>query len=92
MESKRDRFIFRRTQERRQQRHREFAEQGICEHVLEFIRDCAQRNPLTGSEAFIRVIEQRIGERILHRPRGQTSCGISTLPHRRFGSRLNLTT
>jgi putative transposase len=59
------------TQERRQQRDREFVEQGIRGHELKFIRDCVQRNQLTGSEAFILEIEQRIGERILHRPRGR---------------------
>jgi putative transposase len=59
------------TQERRQQRYREFVEQGVREHELKFIRDCVQRNQLTGSEAFILEIEQRIGERILHRPPGR---------------------
>jgi putative transposase len=60
------------TQERRQDRYRQFVEQGIPERELKFIRDCVQRNQLTGSEAFILEIEQRIGERILHRPRGRS--------------------
>ena len=61
------------TQERRQLRYREFVEQGIHDYELKFIRDCVQRNQLTGSEAFILEIEQRIGERILHRSRGRPS-------------------
>jgi hypothetical protein len=34
-------------------------------------RGAVQRNQLTGSEAFILEIEQRIGERILYRCRGR---------------------
>jgi putative transposase len=59
------------TDERRGQRYREFVEQGIHESELQFIRGAVQRNQLTGSEAFILEIEQRIGERILYRPRGR---------------------
>ena len=59
------------SQERRQQRYREFVEQGIHEHELKFIREAVQRNQLTGSEAFIREIEQRTGKRILYRGRGR---------------------
>jgi putative transposase len=57
--------------ELRQQRYREFVEQGIHGFELKFIRECVQRNQLTGSETFIREIEQRTGERILHRARGR---------------------
>ena len=53
------------TLERRQQRYREFVEQGIHDQELQFIRSAVNRNQLTGSEAFILEIEQRIGERIL---------------------------
>lgn len=59
------------TQKRRQERYREFVEQGIHEHELKFIRNAVQRNQLIGSDAFILEIEQRIGERILHRPGGR---------------------
>lgn len=59
------------TQERRQQRYQEFVQQGIHEQELKFFRDTIQRNQLLGSEPFIAEIEQRIGERILHRSRGR---------------------
>lgn len=56
---------------RRRQRYREFVERGIHEQELTFIRAAVQRNQLTGSQAFIAEIEQRIGQRILYRPRGR---------------------
>ena len=59
------------TPARRQQRYREFVEHGIHEHELKFIRGAVNRNQLTGSEAFILEIEQRIGEWIPHRARGR---------------------
>jgi putative transposase len=64
------------TDVRRRERYQEFVEQGISKHELEFIRGAVHRNQLTGSEAFTLEIEQRIGERILYRPRGRpsTSC------------------
>jgi len=58
-----------------QQRYREFVGQGIHEHELKFIRGSVQRNQLTGSEKFILEIEQRTGERILHRTRGRPRIG-----------------
>jgi putative transposase len=61
------------TTERRQQCYREFVEQGIHESELTFIRGALQRNQLTGSQSFIKEIEQRTGERILHRCRGRPS-------------------
>lgn len=57
--------------ERRQQRYREFVEQGVHQYELKFIRSALQRNQLTGSDAFIDEIERRTGERILNRPRGR---------------------
>ena len=36
---------------------------------LKFIRESVNRQQLTGSDRFIIEIEQRIGERILHRSR-----------------------
>ena len=59
------------TDEERQQHYREFVERGIHERELQFIRGAVERNQLTGSEAFILEIEQRTGERILHRSRGR---------------------
>lgn len=60
-------------EKRRQERYREFVEQGISNYELKFIRDAVQRNQLTGGESFILEIEQRIGERILFRSRGRPS-------------------
>jgi putative transposase len=51
----------------RQIRYKQFVEQGISRHELEFISTAVQRNRLTGNEAFALEIEQRIGERILFR-------------------------
>jgi putative transposase len=59
------------SQDRRQRIYREFVEQGIHNHELEFIRGAVQRNQLTGSDAFILQVEQLTGERILHRTRGR---------------------
>jgi putative transposase len=59
------------TEERRRQRYREFVEQGSNEYELQCIRSALQRNQLTGSEAFVSEIEQRIGERVSIRPRGR---------------------
>jgi putative transposase len=59
------------SQERRQQIYRNFVEQGIHKHELEFIRGAVHRNQLTGSEAFILHVEQITGERILHRTPGR---------------------
>ena len=58
---------------RRQERYREFVEQGTTNYELKFIRDAVQRNQLTGGESFMLEIEQRIGERILFRSRGRPS-------------------
>jgi putative transposase len=58
---------------RRQERYREFVEQGITNYELNFIRDAVQRNQLTGGESFMLEIQQRIGERILFRSRGRPS-------------------
>ena len=58
---------------RRQERYREFVEQGITNHELKFIREAVQRNQLTGGESFMLEIQQRIGERILFRSRGRPS-------------------
>jgi putative transposase len=59
------------TERRRQERYREFVEQGIGENDLKFIREAVNRNQLTGSDGFIGEIEQSIGERILHRAPGR---------------------
>lgn len=59
------------TLERQQERYRHFVDQGVHANELQFIRGAWQRNQLTGSERFILEIEQRIGERILHRPQGR---------------------
>jgi len=59
------------SQARRREIYRNFVEQGIHKHELEFIRGAVHRNQLTGSEAFILHVEQLTGERILHRARGR---------------------
>ena len=59
------------TDDRRRTRYKEFVEQGISNYELTFIRDAVHRNQLTGSEAFMIEIEQRIGKRILFRPPGR---------------------
>lgn len=59
------------TNERRQQRYREFVQQGISDYELKFIGGAVHRNQLTGSEAFMLEVERRTGERILYRPRGR---------------------
>lgn len=56
---------------RRRERYKLFVEQQVSKHETEFIRGAVHRNQLTGSEAFILEIEQRIGERILYRSRGR---------------------
>lgn len=60
-----------RDEERPRERYRQFVELGAHEHELNFIRSAVQRNQLTGSEVFIREIEQRTGERILYRSPGR---------------------
>lgn len=59
------------TEAGRHQRYGEFVEQGISGYELRFIRDAVHRNQLTGTESFILEIEQRTGERILHRRPGR---------------------
>lgn len=58
--------------EGRQERYREFVEQGI-NYELKFIRDAVQRNQLTGGESLVLETEKRIGERIFFRSRGRPS-------------------
>lgn len=66
-------------QHNRQMRYREFVERGVREQELQFIREAVQRNQLTGSEFFVTEVEQRTGDRILHRSRGRPGAGREPL-------------
>jgi putative transposase len=59
------------TAERRRQKYRRFVEDGVLETELKFIRDCAQRNQLTGCASFVDEIERRTGARIANRRPGR---------------------
>lgn len=59
------------TLDRQRIRYHEWVEAGIHEAELKFLRHAVQRNQLTGSEKFTLEVEQRTGERILHRGRGR---------------------
>ena len=55
----------------RREQYRNFVQQGIHDHELNFIRGAVQRNQLTGTDLFAYEIEQRTGLRIVNRERGR---------------------
>lgn len=59
------------TIEQSQQRYREFVARGIPKCQIEFLRTAVQRNQLTGSDTFIREIEQLTGVRVQNRRPGR---------------------
>ncbi len=62
--------------EARQQRYREFVGSGVGESELQAIRNAVRRNQLTGSDGFVRQIEDRLTRRISTRAPGRPPRGI----------------
>ncbi|MBL8201571.1 MAG: transposase [Chromatiales bacterium] len=61
--------------EDRQKRYRDFVGCGVEESELEFLRDAVRRNQLTGSDDFVREMEDQVSRRISTRAPGRPRRG-----------------